>query len=114
MDARELFINVVRNAADVPALLAADAVHVRGCEQTLSDDSYMEFLDTQIRRAARGPEWTERLARRRAGLSPYCNTPLIVGSIRSASADYTVYVDPRRRSIVFWEGYELNGGDGTA
>ena len=110
MDARALFIDVVSNAAVVPSQLAAQAAHVRGCERSSFDDSYMEFLDTQIRLGARGPEWTERLARRRAGLSPYRGIALIRGSVRSGTADYTVYVDAHRRSVVFWEEYELDGG----
>lgn len=114
MDLTDLFINVVSKSADVPPRLAADAVHVRGCEERLQDDSYLEFLDTQIRQGARGPEWKERLVRRRAGLSPYSGKALICGSVRSAAADYTVYVDPRRRSVVFWEEYELDGGNSSA
>ena len=114
MDARELFIDIVSKAPGVPAQLAAHAVDVRGCEQSSFDSSYMEFLDTQIRLGARGPEWTERLARRRMDLSPYRGIALIRGSVRSASADYTVYVDANRRNVVFWEEYELDGGGSTA
>ena len=109
MDTRQLFIDVVRAATDVPAQLTAVAADVRGCELSSFDESYIEFLDTQIRLGARGPEWTERLTRRRAGLSPYCGMTLIYGRLSSAAADYSVYVDPRGLRVVYWEEYAADG-----
>jgi hypothetical protein len=110
MDARQLFVDVVSSAADVPAELRVHAADVRGCKQSSFDESYIDFLDTQIRLGARGPEWTERLAKRRAGLLPYCGATLISGRIRSPASEYTVYVDTGSRSVVYWEVYELDGG----
>jgi hypothetical protein len=106
MDLRQQFIDVVSNATGVPTQLAAHALKVRACEQSSFDESYIDFLDTQIRLAPRGPEWTEHLTRRRAGLAPYCGTALIYGRVRSASTDYIVYVDAQRWRVVYWEEYE--------
>ena len=110
MDARQLFIEVVSNAAELPAELAAHAAGVRACERLSFDETYLEFLDTQIRLSPRGPEWTERLTRRRAGLAPFCGATLIRGDVRTAAVDYTVYVDPDHRRIVYWEQYDMDGG----
>ena len=52
----------------------------------------------------------ERLTRRRAGLAPFCGATLVRGTVRTAAVDYTVYVDPDRRRIVYWEQYDMDGG----
>ena len=110
MDARQLFIEVVPNAAEVPPQLAAHVADVRGCEQGSFDETYLQFLDALIRLSPRGPEWTERLTRRRAGLASFCGATLVRGTVRTAAVDYTVYVDPDRRRIVYWEQYDMDGG----
>ena len=110
MDAKQRFIEVVKAATVVPPGLATHAGDVRGCEVSSFDESYIEFLDTQIRLGARGPEWTQRLIRRRACLSPYCGATLIFGRVESPTTDYSVYVEPLASRVVYWEEYAAEGG----
>ena len=110
MHERDLFIDTVTSSGGLPAQLAAGAANVQACEGTTFDQTYVDFLDTQIRLAARGPEWTERLKRRREGLRPHCGVLLVFGRVRTAVADYTVYVDPARRVVVYWEEYRREDG----
>lgn len=93
--------------ATYPRRCPAAAEDAQSCEMSAFDESYIEFLDTQIRLSPRGPEWTERLQRRRSGLSPYCGMPLVRGRVCTAASDYSVYVDPTRRVVVYWEEYPL-------
>lgn len=107
MDPRDLIIAVLKAAADLPPPVVAGAAGVRDSRASCVDSSYLAFLDSQIELEPRGPEWTERLKKRRAGLSPFCDVPLVSGTVRTATCDVTVYVDPERRVVVFWEEYPL-------
>jgi len=69
------------------------------------DGSYIEFLDTQIRLSPRGPEWTERLKRRRAALLSFTGVTLLRGRGQVGKADFTVEIHPETRAIVHWEEY---------
>lgn len=104
-DPKDLFVTALRQADHLPAALRAAAGKVKCCQAGAFDDSYIAFLDEQIERAARGPEWTERLKRRRAGLAPFCGVPLVSGSVRVRASDFTVYVHPVSRRVVYCEEY---------
>jgi len=58
MSSHALFVEAVRAADTLPAVLREHADEVTGLEKTRFDESYIEFLDTQIRLSPRGPEWT--------------------------------------------------------
>jgi hypothetical protein len=113
---RDLFVEVLSAAADPPEALRSHAHEVSGCEESAFDESYLEFLDEQIRLGPRGPEWTERLERRRAGLEPFCGVRMVSGHVRAGTSGYTVYIDPRSRAVVYWEEYPemYSRGDGSA
>jgi len=106
MDSQTLFIEAVRTAEHVPTLVRQHAHEVAGLEETCFDESYIEFLDTQIRLSPRGPEWTERLKKRRAALFPFCGVRLLRGTIRTDGADFTVRVDPQAKAVIYCEEYE--------
>src|SRR5262245_15497981 len=101
----DLFWQVVRTASELPEP-ARSAVAVSRCNESRFDETYIAFLDKQIELSPRGPEWTERLRRRRAGLAPYCGVPLVSGHVRVGTSGFTIYVDPATRRVVYWEEYE--------
>jgi hypothetical protein len=100
----DTFVEVLSNASELPDLRSR-AAEVRDCEVCCIDESYLSFLDEQIQLNARGSAWTERLKRRREELAPFCGVPLLSGSIRGGTSDFTVYIDPEKRTIAYWEEY---------
>lgn len=101
--AKDLFVEVLRGANGLPEELRSRASDVRGGEDSCFDESYIAFLDEQIQLSPRGPEWTERLKRRRTGLAPFCGVRLIDGHVRVGASDFWVKIDPRTRQVVYWE-----------
>jgi hypothetical protein len=88
--------------------LREHAGDVTALEEHTYDESYIEFLDTQIRLSPRGPEWTVRLIRRRAALLPFCGVTLLRGRVQVGDADFTVEIDPKTRAVIHWEEYEYD------
>ena len=106
MQPSELFTEVVRGCEELPADVRARAHEARGVEESCFDESYIEFLDTQIHLSPRGPEWTEILRRRRERLRPFCRVPLLSGHVRVGRFDTWIKIDPTDRAVVFWEQLE--------
>ena len=106
--AKALFVEAVRATKDLPTLLCEHAGEVKALEESRFDESYIEFLDTQIRLSPRGPEWTERLKHRRADLLPFCDATLLRGRVRVSEVDFTVEIDPKTRAVIHWEQYEFD------
>lgn len=103
------FMDLWKTASGIPAPLVGTAVEVVSCRESWFDQSYMDFLDTQIGLDARGPQWTDRLRRRRAALATMCGMRLISATVRTAgsgSTFYSVHIDPVRKAVVHWEEYE--------
>jgi hypothetical protein len=105
MKPKALFVEAVRAMESLPASLREHADKVTALEEHRFDESYIEFLDTQIRLSPRGPEWTKRLKRRRAALLPYTEVSLLRGRVQIAEVDFTVEVHPETRVVVHWEEY---------
>jgi hypothetical protein len=105
MNSKALFAEVVRAMESLPASLREHADKVTALEEHRFDESYMEFLDTQIRLNPRGPEWTERLKRRRAALLSFAGVTLLRGRVQAGEADFTVEIHPETRVVVHWEEY---------
>jgi hypothetical protein len=105
MDPKPLFIAAVRAAEHLPAALRDHAIDVIGLDERTFNETYLEFLDEQIKLGARGPEWTERLRKRRAALAAYCNVPLLDGRVNVGRLDFWVKVDALTRIVVHWEEY---------
>ncbi|GEM_PF-2877012 len=108
MSLHTLFVEAVRGAAGLPALLREHAPDVTGLEEHRFDQSYIDFLDTQIRLSPRGPAWTERLTHRRAALLPFCGVTLVRGRVRVGDAEFTVEIDPAARVVIHWEEYQYD------
>ncbi len=72
------------------------------------DESYIEFLESQIKLSPRGPDWTERLKERKKALSPFCGCDLVGGRIQVGTVEYVVEVSGESSKVVYWEKYEKN------
>ena len=107
MDAKALFIETIRVMGSLPAPLREHAGEVTALEEHRFEESYIEFLDTQIRLSPRGPEWTARLTRRRAALQSFCGVTLLRGIVPVDGTLFTVEVFPEWRAVVHWEGYDM-------
>jgi hypothetical protein len=104
---RTRFIAAVRAGAGLPAALRNHAEKVVEVDESSFDDTYLQFLDEQIELSPRGPAWTERLKRRRDGLSRLCNVPMLDGCVfvEESNTEYWVKVDPKSDLVVYWEEY---------
>jgi hypothetical protein len=92
--------------SDLPALLRELAPNVTGLEEHKFDQSYLQFLDTQIRLSPRGLKWTERLKLRRDAFAPFCDVTLLRGRVPFPGGDFTVEIELRTGAIVHWEEYK--------
>jgi hypothetical protein len=108
MNSKALFVETVRAMETLPASLREHADDVRALEEHRFDQSYIDFLDEQIRLSPRGPEWTARLKSRRAALLPFCDSTLLRGSVRVGEAGFSVEIDPKTRAVIHWEQYEYD------
>lgn len=106
MKRADLFIEAVRASQDVPADVRSHPGDAWDIEESYIDASYIQFLDEQIRLSPRGPEWTERLKKRRAALLPFCGVSLLRGMIRVGDTGFVVRVHPVARSVIYCEEYE--------
>jgi hypothetical protein len=106
MNSKALFVETVRAAESLPASLREHADDVMALEEHRFDESYLEFLDTQIRLSPRGPEWAERLKQRRAALQPFSCLTLLRGRVKVGNADFVVEIDPKTRAVIHWEENE--------
>ncbi len=105
VNAKDAFVTAVERCQELPQSVR-EAARQSAVEQHCFDQSYIAFLDTQIRLSPRGPEWTERLKRRREGLLPFTGRQLLRAKVQVGSDDYSVEVDPEAGAVVYWERYE--------
>jgi len=107
MELSDLFIEVVCASEVLPAEVRANAEKARAIEQSQFDESYIEFLDTQIQLSPRGPDWTARLRQRRQALRSFCGVALLRGIVPVGDKHFSLYVLPEQRTIAHWEEYEF-------
>jgi hypothetical protein len=105
MDHRTIFLEAVRTAHQLPAWVREHAELVRGLDKSRFDETYLQFLDQQIELAPRGPEWTDRLRRRRATLQDFCGVTLLYGRYRLGDSEVSIRVHPETKAVVQWEAY---------
>ena len=103
----DLFVQALRASEELPADVRLHAHEARGVGTSCFDETYLQFLEEQIRLGPRGPEWTEVLRKRRKGLHQFCGIPLLRGHIRVGRFDTSIHVDPKSKTVVFWEQLEL-------
>lgn len=73
---RGICVEAVGSCADIPSAARENKDAVGSVEISTYDQSYIEFLDSQIALAARGLEWNERLRTRRDHLSRHVGREL--------------------------------------
>ena len=103
MTLSEVFAEAVRRTHGLPGEIYAHAHEARGLDAEPFDESYIQFLETQIEIGARGPEWTAILRARRHALQPYCDVPLISGNVPVGGRHFHMYAHPEKKVIVHWE-----------
>jgi hypothetical protein len=101
-----IFTIAVESSDFLPDRVRNASSQAKGIEIKVFDHSYLEFLDQQIELEPRGPEWTDRLRRRRSGLSAFCDRQLISGRIQVNNDDFTIYVDTETGAVIYWEEYK--------
>jgi hypothetical protein len=107
MDQTELFVETVRASQNVPADARSHADEARGVRESCFEESYIKFLNEQIRSNPDGSEWTEILRRRREDLRPFCDVPLVSGHVRSGRFDTWIIIEPKSQAVVHWEHLEF-------
>jgi len=105
VNAKDTFVTAVERCQELPEAVRA-AARQSAVEQHSFDQSYIAFLDGQIRLSPRGLAWTERLKKRREGLLRFTGRQLLRSSVQVGSDNYTVEVDPEAEAVVYWERYE--------
>ena len=105
MDDLSAFVAAVRSCEELPDDVKDSAHHVQGLRRDRFDSSYLDFLDNQVALNARGPEWSQRLAQRRAGLQDYVDAELIDGRLLVGASEYWIKVHGDQPIVVYWEEY---------
>ncbi len=108
MSSHALFVEAVQAMASLPAPLREHAGEGTALEEHRFDESYLEFLDRQIRWSPRGPEWTARFIRRRAARLSFCGITLLRGRVQVGDANFTVEIDPKTSAVIHWEEDEYD------
>lgn len=111
---RRICVEAVGSCADIPSAARENSDAVGSVEISTYDQSYIEFLDSQIALAARGREWNERLRTRRDHLSRHVGKELARCRLQFGTHDYWIKIDPIAGSVVHWEVYNETGEDNTA
>ena len=105
---RAICVNAVSVCEDLPPDARENKNAVGAVEIRTFDQSYIEFLDSQIALESRGHEWSNRLKIRRDSLAKYAGRELASCRLTFGSNDYWIRVDPLESSVVHWEAYEEN------
>src|SRR5512140_3126334 len=98
----DIFIEAIRQSPSLPAEVREHAAAARAVEESRGDESYIEFLDTQIQLEPRGPGWALRLRRRREALRPFCGITLLSGVVPAGQRHFSLRVLPEQRTVVHW------------
>jgi hypothetical protein len=103
MDIRELFINVVGSAQDIPEPIRANVSAVGEIRTGQMTQSYLDFLDRESHHNPRGPKWENLMSVRRAHLLPYLDAQFAQGIIRLEGRMYIVMIAHESGSVIHWE-----------
>lgn len=98
-------MDAIDRCAELPASVR-EATDRAPIEEHSFDQSYIEFLDTQILLDARGAQWTERLRTRRKNLRSFVGIKLFRASVQVGKTSYTIEVATITRTVIHWERYD--------
>jgi hypothetical protein len=105
IDQKMVFVEAVRSAADIPIAVQEYAGDVDELRQTIMDESYLAFLDEQIRLCPRGEEWNAVLKKRRQMLTGFVGKVLMDGIVRASGKTVFIKIDPEGKRVLYWEDW---------
>jgi hypothetical protein len=97
------FSQTVLAASGLPAWVRENVVSVRGLEEKIFEQSYLNFLDEQIALSPRGPEWTKVLQILRSALTNYCGKNLMSEIVSAGERNCFIKINPESEKILYWE-----------
>jgi hypothetical protein len=103
---RAICIKAVGECEDMNPKVCENKHAVGLIEPSSFDESYLDFLASQIELEPRGPEWSSRLRARRDHLSPYVNRELAHCRLQFGTDDYVIYIEPVSGKVIHWEHYD--------
>jgi len=106
MNLVQLFHESVAKRADLPSWIVCYSISESELRRHTFDKSYLDFLDEQIALSPRGPEWTQRLIKRKESLTNFCDRELIGCSLNHDSDSITIEIDPIEQKVIHWEIYQ--------
>jgi len=105
MSIEDTFLRAVEQCPELRQALP-EASKWSPVEEHSFGQSYIDFLDEQIRLSPRGPAWSKRLKERRDGLLRFTDQVLLRSSVQIDNELYKVEVDPKSGAVVYWERFE--------
>lgn len=103
MNSNQLFEHVVRQCDQLPAAVRERAGAGQDIRLDTFDESYLDFLDDQIRNCRDNLELKDRLHVRRTALADYCNRIYVEGRIAVGIMEYWIKIDVESRQVFYWE-----------
>lgn len=105
IDGQTAFVEAVRSTADIPSSVKEHAEEVEELRQTILDESYLAFLDEQMRLCPRGEEWNAVLKKRRQALARFVGKALMDGIVRASGKQVFIKIDPEDKRVIYWEDW---------
>src|SRR5262245_41713126 len=105
MSTKHTFVRAVEQCPELPEDVR-EAAKRSTVEEHSFGQTYINFLDEQIRLSPRGPAWSKKLKERRDGLLRFTDQALLRSSVQTDNDLYRVEVDPKSGAVVCWERFE--------
>ena len=102
------FLTLIKDA-DLPTSVQSALEQTDDVKYKAFDESYLSFLDRQIRNKVRGPEWNRLYTARRKNLGDYAGKKLLNASVVTGSVSYSIYFEPMEGKLVHWECLSCDG-----
>jgi hypothetical protein len=94
-------MKIVRQSAGVPAATIGRRAKVLECDVFHSTLADWKWLDRQTRKRAR--PWSRRARILQNILHQFCGKRLIHSVVSVADSVFSIFVDPKARTAVYWE-----------
>jgi hypothetical protein len=101
------FTQIVLAASELPKWVHDSIGNARGVEQHVLNQSYLKFLEEQIKLSPRGPKWAEELQKRLDALTPCRGKMLLSGTVVAGSDNCYLKMDPESKRVLYWEIYTV-------